>query len=344
MNPQLEQGGRLDLRFLFVLGSVLFVILLVGYFFYGLQPVHLEEVQVVNPVPFKIVQGESFREIAAHLSSQSLIRSIGVFKIYSAFAGRAQKFQPGVYEISAAMSIPQMVDMLTHGGRNEVVVTIPEGTTLKDIDVILKDAGVFEGGTTLVDYPFAKWSQERPYLADARSLEGFLFPDTYRFKINSSADDVIERFLRTFDDKAWPLLEGNGEWYSRLTLASLLEREVPSFNDRQLVAGILLKRIVLDIPLQVDATIGYAKCGGALKNCPGLSVSRSDLSFSSPYNTYQNLGWTPTPISNPGQSAITAALKPQKSSYLYYLSASATKETLFSRTLEEHNLKRVRYL
>ncbi len=344
MNPQLEQGGRLDLRFLFVLGSVLLVILLVGYFFYGLQPTQQAEGLDTSSVPFKIIQGESFREIAARLSSQSLIRSIGVFKIYSVLAGRAQKFQPGVYELSPAFSVPELVDALTHGGRNEVVVTIPEGTTLKDIELILRDAGVFEGETTLIGYSFGKWSEGRPYLSEARSLEGFLFPDTYRFKINSSADDVVERFLLTFDEKAWPLLEDSTDWHVRLILASLLEREVPSFGDRQLVAGILLKRIVLGIPLQVDATIIYAKCGGAIRDCPSLMVTKKDLAFPSPYNTYQNLGWTPTPISNPGQSAITAALKPQKSSYLYYLSASATKETLFSGTLEEHNLKRARYL
>lgn len=344
MNPQLEQGGRLDLRFLIVLGSVLLVILLVGYFFYGLQPVHSGEAQVGDSVPFKIIQGESFREIAAHLSGQSLIRSIGVFKLYSALAGRAQKFQPGVYEISTTMSVPQMVDILTHGGRNEVVVTIPEGTTLKDIDAILKDAGVFEGDATLVGHSLIEQATKHPYLVEARSLEGFLFPDTYRFKINSSVDDVVERFLQTFDDKAWPLLQENGDWYSRLVLASLLEREVPSFNDRQMVAGILLKRVVLDIPLQVDSTISYAKCGGALRNCQSLLITKADLAYPSPFNTYQNLGWTPTPISNPGQSAITAAVKPQTSPYLYYLSASATKETLFSRTLEEHNLKRARYL
>jgi len=344
LNPQLEQGGRLDLRFLFVLGSVLLVILFVGYFFYGLQPVQSAERSDASSVPFKIVQGESFREIASQLSGRSLIRSIGVFKMYAVLAGRAQKFQPGVYELSSALSVPELVDTLTHGGRNEMVVTIPEGTTLKDIDQILKDAGVFEGDTTLVGYSFGKWSAERPYLAEARSLEGFLFPDTYRFKINSTADDVVERFLQTFDEKAWPLLEGSADWHVRLILASLLEREVPSFGDRQLVAGILLKRIMLGIPLQVDATISYAKCGGAVRNCSTLLVTKKDLTFPSPYNTYQNLGWTPTPISNPGQSAITAALKPQKSSYLYYLSATATKETLFSRTLEEHNLKRARYL
>lgn len=344
MNPQLEQGGRLDLRFLFVLGSVLLVILFVGYFFYGLQPVQSVEATDIIPVPFKIVQGESFREIAARLSNQSIIRSIGVFKIYSVLAGRAQKFQPGAYELSAVMSIPQLVDTLTHGGRNEVEVTILEGTTLKDIDLILKDAGVFEGNATLLGYSFEKQSATRSYLVEARSLEGFLFPDTYRFKINSSADDVVERFLQTFDKKAWPLFEGSTDWYTRLILASLLEREVPAFNDRQLVAGIFLKRITLGIPLQADATISFAKCGGALMNCPNLLVTKKDLTFPSPYNTYQNLGWTPTPISNPGQAAIAAAMKPQKSSYLYYLSSSATKETLFSRTLEEHNIKRVRYL
>ena len=98
------------------------------------------------------------------------------------------------------------------------------------------------------------------------------------------------------------------------------------------------------MPLQVDATLSYAKCGGLIVGCSGLGVTRSDLTAASPYNTYQRLGRTPTPISNPGQAAIQAATQPKASPYLYYLTTAKTKETLFSKTLDEHNLKRAQYL
>ncbi|MEK7465195.1 MAG: endolytic transglycosylase MltG [Patescibacteria group bacterium] len=344
MNPQHEQGGRFDLRFLFVLGGILLFIVLVGYFFYGLQPATSVETLGGEIVHLKITKGEGFKEIAAHLSRESLIRSIGVFKLYAILTGRAQKFQPGAYELSPTMNVPQILDMLSRGGRNEVTVTIPEGSTLKDINDLLTSAGVLEGEATLSGYAFEKWKTVYPYLADAKTLEGFLFPDTYRFKINAPPEDIIERLLSNFDSKAWPIIKDQVDWYDRLVLASILEREVPTFEDRQMVAGILLKRIALKIPLQVDATIGYAKCGGELKNCKNSLVTKNDLSLSSPYNTYQHLGWPPGPISNPGEAALSAAVKPQKSPYLYYLSAAKTKETLFSKTLDEHNTKRARYL
>ncbi|MEK7077064.1 MAG: endolytic transglycosylase MltG, partial [Patescibacteria group bacterium] len=136
-------------------------------------------------------------------------------------------------------------------------------------------------------------------------------------------------------EKAWPVLRGKDDWYERLTLASYLEREVPEFQERRLVAGVLLKRERIGMPLQVDATLSYAKCNGALLKCPNVAVTRNDRSIASPYNTYERLHFTPTPIANPGESAIKAAASPEESPYLYYLSAKKTGETIFSRTLEE---------
>lgn len=297
-----------------------------------------------NIVHLKIAQGEGFREIAAHLSQDALIRSIGVFKIYALISGRAQRFLPGVYELSPIMSVPQIVDAITTGGRNEITLTIPEGSTAKDIDQMLKSSGVLEGNATILDFPIQKYADRYPFLADATSLEGFVFPDTYRFRINASVEDTARVMLDTFLTKAWPQLQGQSDWYNRLKLASLLEREVPGFDDRQIVAGIFLKRVRLGIPLQADATISYAKCGGALRNCTDALITRKDLTLVSPYNTYQKLGWMPTPISNPGQSAIAAAVQPKSSPYLYYLSAAKTKETIFARTLDEQNSNRQRYL
>lgn len=242
------------------------------------------------------------------------------------------------------MSVPQIVRILTEGGKNEVTVTIPEGTTLRDVDILLTAAGVLDGNSSIVDYPPSRLAPQYPFLSNVSSLEGFLFPDTYRFELGSAPEEVISTILDNFTLKAWPLLSGVKDWYNRLILASFLEKEVIDFNDRELVAGILLKRISLGMPLQVDATISYAKCGGGLKGCANPAVGTADLAIASPYNTYSHLGWTPTPIGNPGQLAVKAALTPRTSSYLYYLSSPKTKETLFSKTLEEHNAKRAKYL
>ncbi len=320
----------------------MFFILTVAYFFYGLQPVEAEA-NGANVVNIKINRGDGLKEIGASLSQESLIKSISVFKFYSLFSGKAQKFQPGVYELEKTMSVPQIINLLITSGKNEVLVTLPEGSTAKDIDTILSDAGVIEK-RSLVNFDFKKQVDKYPFLAGMNLLEGFLFPDTYRFEVGSNVEVVFDVFLQNFVKKAWPLLEGKKNWYDLLILSSFLEREVPDFNDRRMVAGILLKRLKINMPLQVDATLGYIKCAGETRKCPNLMVKRSDLTMASPYNTYEKLGFTPTPISNPGASAISASLNPQISPYLYYLSASRTKETLFSKTLEEHNSKRAKYL
>lgn len=338
-NPQTTQGGLVNVRFLGVLGAVLFAVIAAAYIFYGLQPAAAEGV----PVPFKIMKGEGFREIGAHLSQNSLIKSIAVFKFYALLTGHAQRFQPGAYELSPMMSIPQIVNELTVGGRADILVTIPEGSTVKDVDALIAAAGIRMNGT-LATLTLSSFAADYPFLSNVSSFEGFLFPDSYYFPMDTSPNDVARRMLDNFMKKAWPMLaEANG-WYNKLILASFLEREVSEFADRQLVAGILLKRAQLGMPLQVDATLSYAKCGGQFYNCASVQIARTDTRLTSPYNTYQRLGWTPTPIANPGEVAIRAALSPTTSPYLYYLSASADGKTYFSRTLDEHNIKRAKYL
>lgn len=335
------------MRLLSILGLVLLCIIFVAYFFYGLQSATMNNredgsaTSTAKEIKLKIEKGEGVREIAKTLSKQSLIRSITVFKLYTLVSGKAQRFQPGIYDLSTAMSVPELVRALTTMGSNEVQITITEGMTAKDAREILISAGALKR-----EQPFAldmqKLRSEYPFLSASDSLEGFIFPDTYRIALDATPDEMVRVFLNNFKAKAWPLLEGKSDWYHPIVLASLLEREVPKFIDRQIVAGIILKRIRIKMPIQIDATLGYAKCDGLLLGCDARIV-RSDTALVSPYNSYTQLGWPPTPISNPGEDAIRAALAPKDSPYLYYLSAKSG-ETIFSKTLEEHNIKRAKYL
>jgi UPF0755 protein len=302
-----------------------------------------DEVREGTVERFTIAKGEGFREIGGKLSQANLVRSLSVFKLYALLAGRAQKFQPGVYELSPAMSVPEIVRVLTAGSQGDVLVTIPEGSSLRDIDSILAESGVIRKGALAALRP-ETFVLEFPALARVTSLEGLLFPDTYYFTVDTTAESVARRMLENFMRKGMPLIEDESDWYQALTLASLLEREVITFADRQTVAGILLKRIRLGIPLQVDATVSYAKCAGSYRECEQVAIARSDLDFPSPYNTYARQGFPPTPIANPGTSTLKAAAEPVTSPYLYYLSASGTQETIFSRTLDEHNANRAKYL
>ena len=313
--------------------------LAVGYFFYGLEPQRGGEAARA----FQVTKGERFAEIGGRLSKEGFVKSVSIFKVYALFSGKAQKFQPGVYELTPSMSVPEIVEMLTAHGQNEIAVTIPEGYTLRDAEALLRQAGAL-GEEWFESIRIEDVRAEYPFLENAVSFEGFLFPDTYRFERGSSPEEVLRRFLGTFGKKAWPHLRGREDWYKYLILTSYLEREVPEFEDRQLVSGVLLKREKIGMPLQVDATLSYAKCNGRFFECPNLGVVRDDRGLASPYNTYERLGLTPTPIANPGESALQAAVSPKESPYLYYLSAKKTGETIFSRTLDEHNRNRARYL
>lgn len=259
-------------------------------------------------------------------------------------SGQATLFKPGVYELSRDLTLPEIVRILTQGNQEDVKVVIPEGLSVGDIETILKNKGILAEDQGFDQVILADWSVLYPFLKGRASLEGFLFPDTYRFRTNSSLDDILTKFFDNFEVKAWSLLSGHKNWPERLILASLLEKEVVDFNDRRLVAGILLKRLQNDWPLQVDATIAYAKCAGQFLECGDLRILRSDLAIVSPYNTYERLGWPPTAIGNPGQAAIKAALNPESSPYWFYLSSAKTETTIFSKTLDEHNLNRAKYL
>ena len=341
MNPKTKQGGILGARFLFALGIIIFLILIVGYFFYALQPTLGPDSEEVD---FKITKGESFRNIGARLSQMSLIKSIAVFKFYSLLVGKAQNFQPGIHKLDFGMSVPTIVSELAKAGKNEVTVTVPEGSTMRDITEILTQAGVFREGESFDDLSVHGYAEDYPFLSEAYSFEGFLFPDTYRLEVDSSSVRVVRKFLDNFEKKGWNKIQYRKNWYDLLILASFLEREVPNFEDRQVVAGILLKRLEIGMPFQIDATLSYIKCDGKFLGCENIRVLRKDLELPSPYNTYERIGWTPTPISNPGEEAIRATLDPERTPYWYYLSAKETGETIFSRTLDEHNENRFKYL
>lgn len=341
MSPQTKQGGILGARFLFALGIIIFLILIVGYFFYALQPTLGPDSEKID---FKITKGESFRSIGAHLSQTSLIKSIAVFKFYSLLVGKAQNFQPGIHELDYGMSVPAIVSELARPGKNEATVTVPEGSTMRDITEILTRAGVFRESESFDGLSVQDYTEDYSFLSEVFSFEGFLFPDTYRLEVDSSSDRVVRKFLDNFERKGWNKILHRKNWYDLLILASFLEREVPNFEDRQIVAGILLKRIEAGMPFQIDATLSYIKCEGKFLGCENIRVLRKDLELFSPFNTYKRVGWTPTPISNPGEDALEAVLNPVRTSYWYYLSAKETGETIFSRTLDEHNTNRVKYL
>ena len=236
--------------------------------------------------------------------------------------------------------------------RPEAAVTIPEGSTMYDIDRILVNNGVLPSGE------FVAAAEAHASASGTPSLEGMLFPDTYDFYLSADSSTVVQKLLDTFSAKAEPLFAaaqsqpatgtpsaGALTMEQELIIASLVQKEVPSSTDMAIVAGILEKRLASSTFLNVDATICYAKQVAAPTSTAGCyPITAADLKMSSPYNTYLYKGLPPTPIGNPGAEAIQATLHPQSSTYLYYLSDPATGRTIYAVTLKQQEANQKKYL
>jgi UPF0755 protein len=319
-----------------IIGAVFILIVIVaaGLFFFSLDPVATAPASAsASSVVFQVNPGDGFRTVAEHLYVAHLIRSPISFDLFSLVDGRAFMFKPGLYRLSSSMNVSQLIVIISGGGAGETTVTIPEGSNIFDIDRILSNALVIRPGALI-------------NMTSSRSLEGRLFPDTYQLYTNSDVADVVKVMTDNFDSKAAPLLATDSENATRtLIIASIVEEEVPDQADQEIVAGIILKRLADGMPLDIDATVCYAKfLASPTSTARACSLTALDFKIDSPYNTYLNKGLPPGPIGNPGTSAITAALHPQSSPYFYYLSDPATGKTIFAKTLDEQNQNRVKYL
>jgi UPF0755 protein len=277
-----------------------------------------------------VEKGDGARAVAERLMDAHLIRSEGGFYLVAVASGSAFHIKPGTYALSSDMSTWTILKKLVAGPDLERTVTIWEGATIYDIDATLSSVGVLKKGA---------------FIASSTALEGYLFPDTYRFFVGSTVGDVIDAMRKNFEAKAAPLLPTDPKEAERvLIIASMLEKEVPEPKDRQLVAGIIEKRLSADMPLQIDATICYIQQMRVSGVTPCYPLKTLDFQFESDYNTYLRRGLPPHPISNPGTEAIQAARAPLHSPYWFYLSDPATDHTIFAVTLDEQNRNRVKYL
>jgi UPF0755 protein len=272
-----------------------------------------------NSVPkiFSVEKGQGLFEIGENLEKEGLIKSKIFFDFYILLVGKQKNLQAGKYFLSSSMNIPEIAKKIISGDIAKVKVTIPEGSTVKEIE--------------------EKLNLELP----GENLEGYLFPDTYYFPIDVSGEEVVRIMKENFEKKISPYkeeIEKSGKTLKEIIImASLIEKEVKTKEEKELVSGILWKRLENGIPLQVDATITYITKKKTTK------ISLEDLQIDSPYNTYKYKGLPPGPICNPGLESILAALYPKDSDYWYYLSTPEGK-TIFSKTLAEHNIAKEKYL
>jgi len=263
---------------------------------------------------FLVKKGEGARTISQNLKEEGLIKFAFFFKAYVLVKKQGAKLQAGEYELSPSMNIPEIVNKMASGDRIKKTITIIEGWTIKDIEELLRD----RGGTVPLE------------------LEGYLFPDTYEISPEEGIEEIVGRMLVNFDKKVSSRF---GEELSSeiIIMASLLEKEVQTLEDKKIVSGILWKRLEIGMPLQVDATITY------ITGRKTTEIFKEELQIDSPYNTYKYKGLPLGPICNPGLESIEAAIHPELSSYWFYLSTLGG-ETIFSKTLKEHNQAKEKYL
>lgn len=277
----------------------------------------------------EIPDGLSARGFGQSLADQRIIRSPLAFEALARIIGADTRLQSGVYVFEAPASLPRVLWRVATGesGIEPVRVTLTEGMSARNM------ADAFKGQLPGFD-------RER-FLSAASTSEGYLFPETYFFMPGTPEEDIVTRLRAQFSasiERITPLILDSKESFSDVVImASILEREAKTLEEKRIIAGILWKRLDIGMPLQVDAVFGY------IRGVDGYAPTFDDLEIDSPYNTYKYEGLPPGPIANPGLESLTAALTPIETEYLFYLTG-IDGNMYYAKDFEEHRENRRLYL
>ena len=287
----------------------------------------------VTPVGQKHVMlrpGYTTRKIAAELKAAGVIESERAFLIWHHFH-RKRSIKAGEYLFERTATLADVHDRLVHGDIFVHTVVIPEGYTMFDIAQVIEQAGLGS------QEEFLRVAQDDTDLIqdlspEARSLEGYLFPDTYEFTRTQSVREMVAVMVRHFRQVA-NRLGLTSEVHPTVIMASIVEKETASANERPMVASVYYNRLTKRMALDADPSVIYAEL---LAGMYQGALHHADMQVNSPYNTYRYPGLPPGPIGNPGRSALEAAMHPAKSDYLYFV-ADGQGHHRFARNLQEHN-------
>lgn len=306
--------------------------------------------KVQNTQKFSIRPGQGVEEIGRNLKQSGLIGSDTVFKYFVWRSGLKTKLKAGSYELSPAMSIEEITGALAGNHvaglrQDEVQVSIPEGFSNAEILSRLRESGAFNLES---DFNDVNWGEGDfiflPEGSGIDRLQGYLFPDTYRFKRGASLTEISGTMLKNFESRVYDPLKGEVENSGKdfrdvLILASIVEKEAAHSAEMADIAGVFQNRLSAGQKLQSDATVNYVIGEGRAR------ATSKDLEIDSPFNTYKYKGLPPAPICNPGLAAIEAVLNPTKHGYYYFLTTQdAARQTYFAKTYEEHLENKVKYL
>jgi UPF0755 protein len=279
--------------------------------------------------------GYSTRRIAAELEAAGVIRSRLGFVLWHRIH-RKQSLKAGEYLFDTTARTLDIHDRLVRGDIYVHTVVIPEGFTMFDIAQAVQDAGL---GSSQEFLAVAKSNTEliSDLAPDAKSLEGYLFPNTYEFTRTQSMKEIAAAMVRQFRQVAEQIgLSASGQGtdlQKTVTMASIIEKETAVPEERSVVASVYYNRLARNVALQADPSVIYAEL---LNGNYAGALHHSDMQFQSAYNTYTHPGLPPGPIGNPGRSSLEAALHPAQTDYFYFVS-DGNGHHRFSRSLEEHN-------
>lgn len=315
-----------------------------GLYFY--RSLRIPNATADEPSVFEILPGQGLREIAGNLQEEAYIPSSIAFELYARLQGYEDRLQAGRYLISDRMSSIEILEKIVSGDAvfDELTITVPEGWSLKEIEVYFEELGLFSqeefAGAAVMQEAYRDFWFLEP-LEDDTILDGYLFPDTYRIFSNSTPISIVRRMLSNFESRLSPemlstLEEQHRSLHELLTLASIVQKESPQ-GDMELIAGVFWNRIRDGWHLESDATVNYVL--GTSK----LQPTFADTEVDDPYNTYEYRGLPPGPIGNPGMEAIVASLTPAEHEFYFFLH-KPTRETVLSRTFTEHLAAKARYL
>lgn len=276
------------------------------------------------------------------------------FKLYAKFSGYESSIHPGTFVFQKGASYRSILQMLQVGSANDVTVTFPEGLTIAEMGkrVTAVFPEISEEDWAKATGQFSPLEAHKFVVAagkpDDVDLEGYLFPDSYQFFEDATAEDIVEKMIDTMAERVESAgldgailfrnaIESTMGVHDMLTLASIIEKEVRQPETMKNVADIFLKRLEIGMALQSDATVNYITGGD------DPSVSYADLEIDSQYNTYKYPGLPPGPISNPGLNALTAIANPIHNDYFYFLTTD-DGEVYYAETHDEHVANKARYL
>ena len=279
-------------------------------------PLKIKDEEIIE-----VAEGDSFYGVLNKLSEEDKIKNEFLVKLYLKIRGIKPEVLAGTYKLDKSMTLDEIITLLSNDSTiGKIYITIPEGYTIDDIATELEENNICSSEdfiNSVKNYDLPAYVSNNPN--KRYNLEGFLFPDTYSFNENENADFVVKTMINRFEEVWQELVQSlnlsiaDDEIEKIVNVASIIEKEAVVDSERSLISSVIYNRIAIKMPLQIDATVIYSY---------GYHIEKmyeKHLEIDSPYNTYMYYGLPIGPISNPGRASLMAALKPEKTDYLYYL-------------------------